>query len=213
MLFQAFLLRWQRRVAASGDAPQRRRRGAAVGRSVGSKRGCEAPGRGLALEFFPHSNGRFRIGEEDRSERERGRSGGDQLEPVGTCFDPAHPDDGQSGRTIGGEDGSERDRPEHRTGEAPDPGAELRRERALVENEAADGVHEREAVRPGTRRGSRSRADIGDRGRELRVERLRRRSSRGLRGCDTWRCYSRGHYDGAAWRAYHSMSVWVPRSL
>src|SRR6185503_18369281 len=81
-----------------------------------------------------------------------------------------------SGRTIGGEDGSGRDRPEHRTGEAPDPGAELRRERALVENEAADGVHEREAVRPGTRRGSRSRADIGDRGRELRVERLCRRS-------------------------------------
>src|SRR6185503_8433659 len=96
-----------------------------------------------------------------------------------TCFDPTHPDDGQSGRTVGGEDGSERDRTEQRTGEASDPGAELRRERALVENEAADGVHEREAVRAGSRCGGRSRADIGDRGRELRVERLRRRSARG----------------------------------
>jgi hypothetical protein len=38
----------------------------------------------------------------------------------------------------------------------------------------ADRVHERDAVRAGTRCGGRSRADIVTSGRELRVERLRR---------------------------------------
>src|SRR4029453_5607598 len=89
VLFQAFLLRWQRAVARSGDAPERRRRGAAVGCSVGGKRGCEAPGRGLPFELFPHPNGRFGIGEEDGSERERGCPSGDQIEPMCACFDAA----------------------------------------------------------------------------------------------------------------------------
>src|SRR3954469_742 len=92
VLFRAFLLRWQRAVAPSGDAPERRRRRSAVGRSVGGKRGCEATGGGLPLELFTHPKGRFGIGEEGSSERERGRAGSDQLEPVGTGFDPADPD-------------------------------------------------------------------------------------------------------------------------
>ena len=69
-----------------------------MGRSVGRKRGCEAPGGGLALELFPHSNGRFRIGEEDGSERNADAPAAMQLERVAPCFDPAHADDGQSGR-------------------------------------------------------------------------------------------------------------------
>src|SRR6187431_2611026 len=126
VLFQAFLLCWQRRVARSGDAPERRRRRSAVGRSVGGKRGCEATGGGLPLELFTHPNGRFRIGEEDSSERERGRAGGDQLESMGPRFDPADSDDRQSGRTVGGEDSREGDRAKGRARETTDPRTELR---------------------------------------------------------------------------------------
>jgi hypothetical protein len=85
-----------------------------VGRSVGGKRGCEATGGGLPLERFTHPKGRFRIGEEDSSERERERAGSDQLEPMGTGFDPADPDDRQSSRAVGREDSREGDRPKRR---------------------------------------------------------------------------------------------------
>src|SRR3954453_9428362 len=179
VLFRAFLLRWQRAVARSGDAPQRRRRRSAVGGSVGGKRGCEATSGGLTLELFTHPKGRFRIGEEDRSERERRRTGGDQLEPMGPGFDPADSDDRQSGRAVGREDGGEGDRAQRRARETTDPWTELRLERSLVESETTDRVHEREPVRTGARRSSCGGPDIRDGGRELRVERFRGRRSGG----------------------------------
>src|SRR4051812_9106900 len=80
VLFQAFLLRWQRAVAPSGDAAKRRRRGASMGGSVGGERGFEAAGPGFVLQFRTHPNRRFGIGEEDGSEGECGGAGRDQVE-------------------------------------------------------------------------------------------------------------------------------------
>src|SRR5881628_1185492 len=137
VLFQAFLLHWQRGVAPLGDMPKRCRRGFAVGRSIGGKRGFEPASRGLRLELFPYPNRRFWIREEDRSEGERGRSRGDEVERVTARFDAAHADDRKSGLAIGGEDRREGHRPEDRTGEPADPGTELRLERLVVEREPA----------------------------------------------------------------------------
>ena len=82
-------------------------------------------------------------------------------------------------------DAGERDRPERGAGVAARAAREDRAQRDRIEREAADRVHEREAVRPGVDDGPGRLGDVPLRRRELRVERQPGRRARGgdeLRG-------------------------------
>ena len=110
--------------------------------------------------------------EEDGSERDRARSGGEKVERIAAGCDPAHAHDRQSRRAVALVDGGERDRLQGRSGVASELVPEPRLERLVVEREAADRVHEREAVRAcGLDRAGGLR-EVGRGRRELRVERL-----------------------------------------
>ena len=164
VLFQAFLLRWQRSVAASGDTPQRRRRGR-HGPQRRQQAGLRSPGRRPRARALPAPEpalpGRRRGPFRARTRTLRRRS----ARARGALFRPRPPR-----RWAIRSHGRRRRRPRARSAGAPDrrarpqPRAELRRERALVESEAADRVHEREAVRAGSRCGGRSRATSGTAG-------------------------------------------------
>src|SRR5690349_17714750 len=122
----------------------------------------EAMGRGLGRELRTDPLRRARVAEENRPQSDVRGARGDQLERVAAGRHAAHPDDREPGRAIRVEDGGERDRLQRRPRVAARPGAQARRERALVEREPADRVHEREPVRARLLRGPRDRAHVRD---------------------------------------------------
>ena len=151
--------------------------GAAVGRAS-RQAGCEAPGGGFALELFADSNGRVRIGEENRTERERRRAGGDQLEPV-RGLSRHRPSRRWASRSRGRRRRRRRARPAAARAREP-PTARRASARACARRERGRGSCSRargRPRRPPARRAGRPRRHP-ERGRELRVERLRRRGAR-----------------------------------
>ena len=99
----------------------------------------------LGGELGPDPRRRVRVREENRAERDGvapGRISSSASRPVAT---PPMPTIGSSTRAAG-IDGGECDRLQRRAGEPAGAALETRPERPLVEREAADRVHEREAV-------------------------------------------------------------------
>ena len=132
----------------------------------------EAERRQLGLQLAPDPGRRAGVGEERGADGDVARAGRQQLERVPAAGDSAHADDRQARLAEAGVDGRERDRPQRRTREPARPAREHRLQRPLVQREALDRVDEAEAVGARRLRGPRGRAEIGDRGRELRVQRL-----------------------------------------
>ena len=126
----------------------------------------------LASQLATHSARRIRVGEEDRSERDRGRAGGEKLEGVASSGDAAHAHDRHPGRSVALVDGRQGDRLQAGPGVAAGLAAELRLERPVVEGEPAHGVHEGEPVGAGGLDGAGRVRKVGRGRRKLGVERL-----------------------------------------
>ena len=140
--------------------------------------------RGLGGELAADASRRLGIGEEDGSERHVRRSGGDQVERVTARGHPSHAHDRERRRPVGGPDGGERDRPERRSREPADRRPEVWPERALVEGQAPDRVHQGEPVGARVFHGAGGLGHVPARRRELRVEQL---AGRGAAGGDDLR--------------------------
>jgi hypothetical protein len=116
--------------------------------------------RELGRELCSNPNGSVGVGKENRPQRNRARSCGDEFERITAGEDPSHADDRQAGRAVATEDGRERDRLQSRSGVAARLGAEHRLEGARVECEPPDRVHEREAVGACRLHGERDLTDV-----------------------------------------------------